>query len=128
MLSSNWETRRAGVHYVCDALLRLGWKTESAMEGRNELHVARRDDEKRILKIRVLTKVAPVPFPQGLNVLDRIDYLVICNNLRGRHNLVVMKPQTVRDVIHKDTKNDATYWLQNQDYDRHGLDFERVFG
>ena len=97
------------------------------MEGRNELHVARRNGRKLILKIRALTGVAPVPFPQGLAILDRIDYLIICNNLHGLPNLIVMTPQTVRDVIYKDTKNDTAYWLQDRDYNRHGLDFEQEF-
>ena len=127
-VGSNRDTRSAGVRHVCDVLSRLNWKTESVMEGRNELHVARRCGRKLVLKIRALTGVAPVPFPQGLDILDRIDYLVICNNLQGWPNLIAMKPQTVREVIHKDTKNDAAYWLQHQHYNKHGLDFEREFG
>ena len=116
------------MRHVCDVLSRLNWKVDSVTEGRNELHVASRRCRRLILKIRALTRIAPVPFPQGLSILDRIDYLVICNNLQGRPNLIAMKPQTVRNVIHKDTKNDTAYWLQHPAYNKHGLDFEREFG
>lgn len=127
-MSSNMDTRVAGVRHVCDMLSQLNWKTESVMDGRNELHIIMKSGRKLTLKIRILTGIAPVPFPQGLDILDSIDYLIICNNLRERPNLIAMKPQTVRRVIHKDTKNDAVYWLQLQDYNEHGLDFEGEFG
>ena len=127
-MGSNRDTRSAGVRHVCDVLSRLNWNTESAMEGRNELHVIRKSGRKLILKIRTLTEVTPVPFPQGLDILNRVDYLVICNNLQGQPNLIAMKPQTIREVIHKDTKDDVAYWLQPQHYNKHGLDFEREFG
>lgn len=113
---------------MCAELSHRGWKTEPVTEGKNELHVARKNGKKLILKIRCLAKVAPVPFPQGLDTLDRIDYLVICNNLRGLPNIIPMEPSAVRDVAHKDKKNDAAYWLQDPDYNRHGLNFGRVFG
>ena len=129
MLGSNITTRNAGVHYTCYKLSCLSWKiVPEFLADKQQLHRIQRRDEEFVVKIRSLTKVVPVPFPQGLDILDHIDYLVICNNLQGQPNIIVMEPQTVREVIHKDTKNKIGYWLQHADYNRCGLNFEREFG
>ena len=82
---------------------------------------------KKILKVRSLSKVAPVPFPQGLDVLDQIDYLVVCNNIKKQPQLIILNPNKVRKIIHKDSVNEDAYWLQPDAYTSHGMAFEKVF-
>ena len=92
------------------------------------MHRIDRDDIQYTLKIRSLSKESPVPFPQGLDILDDIDYLVICNNLQEQQpKLVILEPETVKRIIHKDKLNDNAYWLQNADYNRCGMTFDQVF-
>ena len=95
--------------------------------GLQKLHEIERDGTQYILKIRSLSKEAPVPFPQGLDILDDIDYLVICNNLQEQPKLVVLEPETVKKIIYKDKLNENAYWLQTADYNKHGMTFEQVF-
>ena len=129
MLDSNIITHNTGVYYTCYRLSCLNWKiTSEFLTDKQQLHRIQRDGEDFVVKIRSFTNVVPVPFTQDLDILDHLDYLVICNNLQGQPNLIVMEPQTVRKVIHKDTKKEWTYWLQPVDYNRRGLDFEREFG
>ena len=129
MLDSNTITHDAGVYYTCYKLSCLNWKiVPEFLTDRQQLHKIQRHDEEFVVKIRSFTNVVPVPFTQDLDILDYLDYLVICNNLQRQPNLIVMEPQIVRKVIHKDTKKDGTYWLQPVDYNRWGLDFEREFG
>lgn len=113
---------------MCYRLSLLDWKIVPVTRGMQKLHMIQRGDKQFVVKVRSLTKVAPVPFPQGLDVLDDMDYLVICNNLQEKPNLIVMKPQTIRDVIHKDTINETAYWLQDRDYTEHGMGIKQVFG
>lgn len=127
-MRTNFTTHNAGVHYACYRLSCLNWRIAPIREGRQEFHRIWREDEQFVIKIHSLSKVAPVPFRQGLDMLDCIDYLVICNNLQGEPNIIAIKPQTVRDVIHKDTKNEGVYWLQHPDYNKYGLDFKIEFG
>ena len=97
-------------------LSKRDWEITVVMNGRKELHRIDRDGMQYTLQIRSLSKEAPVPFPQGLDTLDDIDYLVICNNLQEQPNLVILEPETVKRIIHKDKLNDNAYWLQNADY------------
>ena len=116
------------MRYTCDKLSLLNWKITLRMQGRVDLHVMERGGVAHTIKIRTLSKEAPVPFPQGLDILDAIDYLVICNNLQGRPNLMVLEPETVRRSIHKDTLNEHTYWLQPRAYNEHGMTLDKAFG
>ena len=127
-MGSNSATRSAGVRHARDKLSLLNWKITPRMQGRAELHVMERDGITHTVQIRTLSKEAPVPFPQGLDILDAIDYLVICNNLQGRPNLIVLEPETVRRSIHKDTINEHAYWLQPPAYNKHGMTLEKAFG
>ena len=127
-LGSNFTTHNAGVHYACYRLSCLCWKITPIRQDRHQIHRIQRRNKEFDVQIRSLTKVAPVPFPQGLDILDYVDYLIICNNLQGQPNLIVMKPQAAREVIHKDTKNETAYWLQPEHYNRHKLNFELEFG
>ena len=108
-------------------LSKRDWEITVVMNGRKELHRIDRDGMQYTLQIRSLSKEAPVPFPQGLDTLNDIDYLVICNNLQEQPNLVILEPETVKRIIHKDKLNDNAYWLQNADYNRYGMTFDQVF-
>ncbi len=104
------------------------WKYEVEKRGRVELCRIRRNDTEHVLKIWTQSKEDPVPFPTGLDALDGVDYLVVCNNLQGQPNIVVLKPETVREIIHKDSVNEKAYWLEKDDYNRDGMSFEQIFG
>ena len=125
---TNQDTRDAGVEHVFSVLSGYGWRYEVVKHGRAELHLVKRNDASNVIQIRTLSKEAPVPFPQGLDILDHIDYLVICNNLQGQPNLLVLEPKVIRDIIHKDPKNELEYWLETKDYCEHGKSFEEIFG
>ena len=127
-MGSNLGTHLAGVYYTCYKLSLLNWKITPHTQGNGEMHVVERDGVTHTIKIRSLSKEAPVPFPQGLDILDVIDYLVICNNLQGQPNLIVLEPETVRRSIHKDTVNEPAYWLQPPAYNEHGMTLEKAFG
>ena len=114
-----------GVYYVYYKLSYLGWKIVPVEQ---ELHQIQKATKKFLIKIHSLTKIVPVPFSQGLTVLDTIDFLVICNNLQGQPNLIVMEPETVKKVIHIDTKKKGKYWLQDRVYQKYDLKFDQVFG
>ncbi len=105
-----------------------GWKYEVEKRGMAELCRIRKNDTEHVIKIRTLSKEDPVPFSDGLDELDGVDYLVVCNNLQGQPNIVVLKPETVREIIHKDTVNEKAYWLEKDDYNRDGMSFEQIFG
>ena len=127
-MSEKQTTRDAGLAHVFSILLRKDWKYNLVKQGRVELYRVKRKDTEKIIQIRTLSKKAPVPFPQGLDILDSIDYLIICNNLQEQPNLIVLEPKTIRRIIHKDSFNESAYWLQTADYDKHGVAFEQIFG
>ena len=127
-MKSNIITRNTGTYYTCFRLSKKDWNITIVANGRRELHRIDRDDIQYTLKIRSLSKESPVPFQQGLDILDDIDYLVICNNLQEQQpKLVILEPETVKRIIHKDKLNDNAYWLQNADYNRCGMTFDQVF-
>ncbi len=105
-----------------------GWKHEVKKQGKAELYHVKRNGTEHVIKIWTQSKEDPVPFTTGLDALDDVDYLVICNNLQGQPNIVVLKPETVREIIHKDTVNEKAYWLETADYNRDGMSFEQIFG
>ncbi len=88
-----------GLAYVFSMLSRKGWKYEVVKQGRAELHRIKGNNIERVIKIRTLSKEAPVPFPQGLDVLDQIHYLVICHSLKSQPKLVVLEPKTVKNYL-----------------------------
>ena len=118
-------TRDKGIRYTRLRLSQRNWKVAVRFIGRRAVHDVERDGTQYTLQIRTLSKEAPVPFPQGLDVLDDVDYLVICNNLQGHPNLIVMEPKIVKDVIHKDPY--GGYWLQPKSYSKYGRAFDQVF-
>ncbi len=125
---ANQDTRDKGLAHVFSMLSEKGWKYEVEKRGRAELCRIRKNDAEHVIKIRTLSKEDPVPFPDGLDQLDGVDYLVVCNNLQGQPNMVVLKPETVREIIHKDPVNEKAYWLEKDDYNRDGMSFEQIFG
>ena len=120
-------TRDKGIRYTCLRLSQRNWKIAVRTIGRLKLYDIGRDGTQYTLQIRTLAKEAPVPFPVGLDVLDNIDYLIICNNLQGHPNLIVMEPKIVKDSIYKDKLNDGAYWLQPRTYNKYGTVFDQVF-
>ena len=126
-LRSNTITRNTGIYYTCFRLSQKDWNIIVVANGRRELHRVDRDGIQHTLKIRSLSKEVPAQFPQGLDILDDIDYLVICNNLQGQPKMVILEPETVKRIIHKDWLNDNAYWLQNADYNRCGMTFDQIF-
>ena len=127
-MSDNQTTRDAGLRHVFSILSGKGWNYTVIKQGRAELHRIEKNGIKHVIKIRTLSKEDPIPFPKGLGIFDSIDYLVICNNLNEQPNLIILKPQTVREIIHKDSKNELAYWLETNDYQKHGMTFEQAFG
>ena len=127
-MGSNRFTRDAGVERVREELSRLGWDMAPFCKGRKQLHKIQRSGRVLVVGIRTLSKVAPVPFPNGLDALDCIDYLIICNNLRGQPNLIAMRPQAAKEHIHKDSKEEKAYWLQPKQYGEYGSSLEEEFG
>ena len=125
---SNQDTRNLGLKHVYSVLSQKNWKYKVIKQGRTELHRIARNDTYYTIQIRILSKEDPVPFPQGLNILDSIDYLVICYNLAEQPKIIVLEPITIREIIHKDSKNEDTYWLQPKHYNKHGVSFEQIFG
>lgn len=127
-MGNNLETRRKGVSFVTSWLAEKGWEVGTKRVGRAELHTASKGSKSYVLSIRALKNQAPVPYRQGLAILDHVDYVVICYNLEQGPRTKVVEPDTTRGTIHKDTTDEKAYWLQYPAYNRHGMSFDHVFG
>ena len=126
-MSNNQNTRDKGLEYVFSILSSKGWKQCIIKQGRTELFRIDKNNKSHIIQIRTLSKENAVPFPDGLDILDRIDYLVICNNLKELPKIIVLKSKTIREIIHKDPVNETAYWLEIRDYNKYGMTFEQIF-
>lgn len=130
VMGSRFDVYAEGVRRVCDRLSDYNWNIEVVREGRRQKFYRISNGRAHYtLMIRALSGTDSVAFVTGLDVLDRIDYLVICSNLKeDEPNLVVLYPPIVRDITRVYRSDERIHWLQPRAYNEHNLGFERVFG
>ncbi|MDP8208482.1 MAG: hypothetical protein P9L92_17590 [Candidatus Electryonea clarkiae] len=59
-------------------------------------------------------------FNKLLGTIDRVigDFWVIINNVTDKPNVFILKPEEVKELVHRGEKEDrVSYWLQPREYE-----------
>jgi len=116
---SNQLVGNVGLFYVCYELSKRGWNclpTTRNAKGVDIVIYSSKGDKKYTIQVKSLSKQNPVPFGSKLEIMA--DFVIICTEIfTEKPNLYILKPQEVKERIHKGEKNNKiSYWLQPKSY------------
>ena len=125
VMSDNFHTHDRGRDHV-HGLLSRNWIVSVIMHGKDDyLKIHKPHSEKSYtIKVKALSKIAPVPFhtrsPDSINA----DFLTICRNLEsGKPEIFTATMDEVKKAIHE---KDGEFWLETKDYEKFQRDFQKI--
>jgi len=113
---SNQLVSKAGLFYVCYELSKRGWNCSPTTRNAKIVISNSKGDKKYTIQVKSLSKQNPVPFGSKLEIMA--DFVIVCTEVFSeKPNLYILKPQEVKERIHKGEKNNKiSYWLQPKSY------------
>lgn len=114
------------MEHVNEQLTSLGWTVSVKTYGRDDYLEIRRPDSQKpyTIKVKALSRVAPVPFHIRSPASMKADYFVIIRNLElAQPEIFMATKKEVENAIHV---HEGNFWLETKDYEKFSKDFTKI--